>query len=123
MKVLSTKNADWGFWGTVSLRTEPSDLWNEAFRQIKTFGGEGVSKEGVRFFLDSRYGRHFADTVLDGYTAGKEKNAISTAISEWAKKSASRKFVREIHAPLHLVGLPLLLVLLLWYSAQDDING
>lgn len=74
---LDTRNPDWGFFGTVS-RDEPNGrcadaAWDAAFAAIAKETGCGG--QGVRDFLDSRHGRHFADTVLDGWLAAGDMHA------------------------------------------------
>ena len=65
---LPTTNEDWGFFGTAAGFTDADKAWEIAFPEIAkvTMG----SAEGVRDFLDSRHGRHFADDVHNGIHAG-----------------------------------------------------
>lgn len=78
--ILETRNPHWGFFGTISRAGEnPTDAWAIAFAGIldATLGSE----EGVRDFLDSRQGRHFADEVASQRAAGLDlAAAISAAI-------------------------------------------
>ena len=66
----------------------------------------GGSAEGVRDFLDSRHGRHFADDVANGIHSGSDlKAAIDAAITRWMGWTISRATSRDHGIP---VGLPYL---------------
>ena len=68
--ILPSRNEAWGFFGTMeSSGTDTMQAWNAASARIAT--ATGASAEGVRDFLDSRHGRHFADEVVGGAGAGK----------------------------------------------------
>jgi len=58
-KILPTENQDWGFWGT--MREHAAPAWPIAFTAIHN--ATNTDPASVRAFLDSRYGRHFADGV------------------------------------------------------------
>ena len=63
---LPTRNEAWGFFGTMQRAGEsPETAWDIASRLIAeaTEAHDGYGPEGVRDFLDSRDGRHFADMV------------------------------------------------------------
>ena len=63
---LPTRNEAWGFFGTMRSEGEsPETAWDIASRLIAeaTEAEQGYGPEGVRDFLDSRDGRHFADQV------------------------------------------------------------
>ena len=67
--ILPTRNTDWGFWGTIARietipAADPTKAWEIASRRIAET--TNASPEGVREFLDSRHGRHFADDVANG---------------------------------------------------------
>ena len=57
--ILPTENQDWGFWGT--MREHAQQAWPIAFTAIHN--ATSTDPASVRAFLDSRYGRHFADGV------------------------------------------------------------
>ena len=62
--ILPTRNEAWGFFGTMQAAgADPMQAWNAASAMIAA--ATDASPEGVRDFLDSRYGRHFADDVVD----------------------------------------------------------
>lgn len=123
MTVLPTQNPTYGFWGTVALHhpAEISRIWEEAFTQLSALEGSKATPEGVQYFLDSRHGRHFADTVLDGCTEGKTAEAVAAAIKDW-QRPATRRFVRELDAPTDFVGTPALDLLLLWAEIQAEFS-
>lgn len=79
--MLRTHTTGFGFCG--SLREEGArDAWTLALPAI--MAATGCEEDEIRDFLDSRYGRHFADTVRchqeRGYALAQ---AIAAAISEW----------------------------------------
>lgn len=71
--ILPTKNPEWGFWGTcrangylgdgysTEQRERLAKLWVAAFRGLCS--RDGWKPENAREFLDSRWGRHFADDL------------------------------------------------------------
>ena len=62
---LPSRNEAWGFFGTMQTAgADPMQAWNAASAMIAA--ETDASPEGVRDFLDSRYGRHFADDVAGG---------------------------------------------------------
>ena len=78
----------------------------------------GVTAEGVRDFLDSRHGRHFADDVHNGIHAGLDlKAAIDAAITRWMGWTISRTTSREIGIPK---GLPYLTGFVGLYEIMAD---
>lgn len=101
---LPTANEAWGFYGTASGFTDPDAAWAIAFPAILA-ATEGTA-EGVRDFLDSRHGRHFADDVHSGAHAGLDlTSAIEAAITRWMGWTLDRQTAREIAMPK---GLPYL---------------
>ena len=85
--ILPTRNTDWGYFGTIarietSPAAEPTEAWAIAARRIAE--ATEASPEGVRDFLDSRHGRHFADDVANGLCTGAPlAAAIDAAIARW----------------------------------------
>ena len=111
---LPTANQAWGFYGTSSAFADADAAWAIAFPAITkvTVG----SAEGVRDFLDSRHGRHFADEVHNGIHAGLDLTAaIEAAINRWMGWTISRETAREISMPK---GLPYLTGFVLYFSLQ-----
>ena len=63
----ASANDCWGFWGSLNEHAEAA--WTIALPAIAEV--TGATPEGVRAFLDSRHGRHFADDVLNYIYAGQ----------------------------------------------------
>ena len=104
--ILPTRNEAWGFFGTMaSLEHELADAaeaWTLASRAIAA--NTGAAPEGVRDFLDSRYGRHFADEVANALAQGASlEQAIDAAVDRWMGWKISRQTSRETGIP---AGLP-----------------
>jgi hypothetical protein len=107
--ILPTRNPDWGFWGTVARREaataiDAAEAWAIASRGIAE--ATDAAPEGVRDFLDSRHGRHFADEVGNGLLRGQTPEAaIDAAIARWMDWRIDRHTAREAGIPM---GLPYL---------------
>jgi hypothetical protein len=107
--ILPTRNEAWGFHGTtdrmeVGRPVDVATAWTLAFAAV----GEatGVGPEGVRDFLDSRHGRHFADDVANGLIDGTTlEDAIDAAVTRWMGWTIGRRMSRETGIP---AGLPYL---------------
>ena len=104
MTILPTRNETWGFYGTISTAGFEADVcWKAA--SLKIAEATGANPEGVRDFLDSRYGRHFADMVI-GTTlpaTGTMDAAIDAAIRRHQEWRINRRTSREEGIP---AGLP-----------------
>ena len=93
--ILPTRNEAWGFFGTSHNHADADQAWHLAFTAIAEVSG--ASPEGIRDFLDSRIGRHFADDVVGKMTGcgiGLEA-AIGSAIRRWQGWRIDRKTERE----------------------------
>ena len=98
----STHNEGWGFWGTMN--EHASIAWPLAMHAIATTTGEDF--DTVRAFLDSRYGRHFADEVHNGLYDGKAiEDAIDAATQKWMGWTIGRQTSKDYGIPR---GLPYL---------------
>lgn len=76
----ATRNEAWGFWGTMNEHAAPA--WPMAMTAIADATGEDL--DNIRAFLDSRFGRHYADEVHNGLYVGKPlKDAIDDATQKW----------------------------------------
>ena len=101
---LPAANEAWGFYGTSGAFADADAGWAIAFPAVLA-ATEGTA-EGVRNFLDSRHGRHFADDVHSGIHAGLDLTAaIEAAITRWMGWTINRETAREIAMPK---GLPYL---------------
>jgi len=97
-----TQNEAWGFWGTMG--DHASVAWPIAMQQIADITDEPL--ESARAFLDSKQGRHFADSVQDGLASGLAMDAaVAKAIAKWMDWKIGRITARETGIPK---GLPYL---------------
>jgi hypothetical protein len=84
---IETQNEGYGFFGAIGNQgIDGNEAWDLAFTIIKLATNE--SEKGVRDFLDSRLGRHFAEDVFEAYRASSRSklnltNAIVTAGFKW----------------------------------------
>ena len=111
--IFLSRNEDYGFFRTLTVCPErdrrSSEVWNLASRLIAEAIGASSEDEmiGIRDFLDSRMGRHFADDAvrnLTGCNIGLEA-AIASAIRRWQDWRIDRNTEREHGIP---AGLPYL---------------
>lgn len=103
-KVLPSNNEAWGFFGTIRHHADPTEAWPIVSRAIAD--ATGCSEIGIRDFLDSRHGRHFADDVANGLFKGLAlPQAIEAAIDRWMNWTIDRRTSRETGIPR---GLPYL---------------
>jgi hypothetical protein len=102
--MLATRNEAWGFYGTSRHHADPDQAWTLASAAIAEV--TKATPEGVRDFLDSRHGRHFADDVTNGSAEGQSlEDAILAAVDRWMEWRIGRGTSREMGIP---VGLPYL---------------
>jgi hypothetical protein len=103
-RVLPSNNEAWGFFGTIRHHADPAEAWPLAMRAIAE--ATGCSEIGVRDFLGSRHGRHFADDVTNGLFEGRGiADAIDAAVDRWTNWTIDRRTSRETGIPR---GLPYL---------------
>lgn len=111
---LPTANQAWGFFGSSGAFADADAAWEIAF--LAVLAATQGSAEGVRDFLDSRHGRHFADDVHNGVYAGLDLTAAThAAVTRWMGWTIDRKTAREISMPK---GLPYLKGFILYFSLQ-----
>ncbi len=112
-RILPSRNEDYGFFRTLTVCPQrdrrSTEVWGLASRMITEAIHADSEDEmiGIRDFLDSRMGRHFADDVVGnmaGCNIGLEP-AISSAIRRWQGWRIDRKTEREHGIP---AGLPYL---------------
>ncbi len=93
-----TQNREWGFFGTMSHHADHERAWDIALAFIA--GTTGCSLDTTRAFLDSRYGRHFADEVSNHLTACKAlASAINAATATWMGWRISARTAHETGIP------------------------
>lgn len=96
-EIVSSNNPEWGFWGTMAEQAKPA--WPLAMTAISEATGQPL--QVVREFLDSSYGRHFADSVLNH--GGSLLDAIRCATSEWMARKVGWRISLHYGIP---IGLP-----------------
>lgn len=115
-KALPTRNEAWGFYGSTAGFTDADAAWSIAFPAVAA--ATRASADGVRDFLDSRYGRHLADDVNNGIHAGLDlEAAIDAAITRWIGWTISRNTARETGIPK---GLPYLTGFVTHFEIQAE---
>lgn len=83
----TTNNPSWGFWGTLGAQAKAG--WPLAMVSIAN--ATGLGHDAAREFLDSRFGRHFADDAQSHMHAGAElPQAIALATQQWMAWRISR---------------------------------
>jgi hypothetical protein len=91
-----TQNVAWGLFGTLGEHAEAA--WPIAMTAISDATNQPL--ESVRAFLDSRYGRHFADDVHNGLHAGANlKDAINAATQRWMGWTIGRQTSKDYGIP------------------------
>ena len=117
---LPTNNEAWGFWGTIDRSEHAADTaaaWTIASETIAN--ATKCSPDGVRDFLDSRHGRHFADDVVNELFRGLPlREAIDAAIQRWMSWRIRRRMSRETGIPQ---GLPYLTGLVADYTIMSEL--
>jgi hypothetical protein len=111
--ILPSRNPDYGFFGTLTTCPErdrrSTEVWALASRLIADAIRADSDEErvGIRDFLDSRMGRHFADDVVGNMVGCKidSETAIRSAIRRWQDWRISRQTERDEGIP---AGLPYL---------------
>lgn len=85
--MISTNNPSNGFFGTIQLKRGEKgaqQAWQVAFTAIQKAVPKAEPAD-IRNFLDSKYGRHAADQVLDGNSV---QNQIEVRPTRFHKKFA-----------------------------------
>ena len=100
-----SRNEDFGFFGTITITTcalrdrRSAEVWTLASRLIAEVIRADSEDEviGIRDFLDSRMGRHFADDVIGNMTGCNIdlETAITSVIRRWQDWRISRQTERE----------------------------
>lgn len=115
-----TNNKSYGFWGTMRLEGEEmaEQAWPLASKAIAESTGENA--ESVQAFLDSRYGRHFADDVHNGLFQGKNLNeSINAATNRWMGWKLS-KADRRAHGVPKGFDAPYLTTMVILCAFEDE---
>ena len=117
---LPTRNEAWGFFGTMNqMDADAHQAWNAASAMIAA--QTDASPEGVRDFLDSRHGRHFADEVSNALHDGRGlEAAIEHAVARWQGWRIGRQTSRDAGIP---AGLPYLRGFVTHFQILDEIDA
>ena len=108
MTNLTTTNTAWGFWGTIAQNADPAAAWELAMEKVSE--ATGLREAAVRTFLDTRYGRYFADEVIKHLTAGEDVEiAIGAAVEIWMSWITGPRMARATGFP---EGMPYLTALI-----------
>ena len=97
MYTLRTENEGYGFYGIMSLDGCADAAWGIAMREIGK--NTGASSKAVRAFLDSSWGRHFADDVHCFLSDAPLEQAIKAAIVRWNSWKLNLRTRREYGIP------------------------
>ena len=111
--ILPSRNEDYGFFRVMTVcplrERRSAEVWTLASRLIAAAISADNEDEmiGIRDFLDSRMGRHFADDVVGNMTGCNidSETAIQSAIRRWQGWRISKRTEREEGIP---AGLPYL---------------
>lgn len=113
-QIPATQNDAWGFWGTMN--EHASAAWPQACTAISDATGQPL--ESVRVFLNSRFGRHFADDVQNGLYEGKTlAGAINAATQRWMDWTIGRETSKQYGIPR---GLPYLTGFVIHCEIAED---
>ena len=111
-----TQNETWGFYGAMS--EQASNAWPQACTVISNATGQSI--DSVRAFLDSSFGRHFADDVHNALDEGKTlQDAIHAATGRWMGWTIGRQTSKQYGIP---VGLPYLTGFVIYATVMEDID-
>jgi hypothetical protein len=121
--ILPSRNESHGFFGTITLcplrERCTAEVWALAFTQIaEAVRAQGEEDRlGIRDFLDSRMGRHFADDVASALNCGvpSSEAGIAAAIRKWQGWRISRATEHEDGIP---AGLPYLTGWVQYYTVM-----
>ena len=110
----ATQNEDWGFFGTINENAQVA--WPIAMTAISDATCQHF--ESVRLFLDSRYGRHFADDVLNEMLRGQTiQQAIDAATTRWMGRTIGLPTSKQYGIPR---GLPYLTGFVIHCEVTDE---
>ena len=111
-----TRNEGWGFYGT--MKDHAAAAWPLAMLAIRQATEESL--EDVRAFLDSRWGRHFADEVHNGLHRGESlQEAIDGASRRWMEWKVGSRQAAQYGVPK---GMAYLLAMVVHAGIQADLE-
>lgn len=113
LAIPATHNPNYGFWETMRDKAEPA--WPIAMRQIAQ--ATMLPNEAVRAFLDSVFGRHFADEVHHQLTHQPNLDlAIAAVVERQMHQPITPWMYRQYQVP---VGTPSLIGLVVWAEVNQ----
>ncbi len=113
-QIPASQNEAWGFWGTMN--NDAQTAWPIAMTAISDATCQPL--ESVRLFLDSRYGRHFADDVINEMLRGQTiQQAIDAAVTRWMGWTIGRQTSKQYGIPK---GLPYLTGFVIHCEVTDE---
>lgn len=98
MELLKSENSGYGFYNEMDQAGCADAAWAAAMTAIA--GETGAEPVDVRAFLDSVWGRHFADTVRDFLGQHNLTQAVAAAIARWNGWKLSARTRRELDIPM-----------------------
>lgn len=97
MKMITSENEGYGFYGTMSLDGCADAAWAAAMSAVAA--ETGAEPEHARAFLDSTWGRHFADDVHGFLPHMSLEQAVAAAMARWQGWHLGRRTRRELGIP------------------------
>ena len=97
MCTLKTENEAYGYFGTMAMDNCADAAWEIAMTAIAE--DTGANAGAVRGFLDSRWGRHFADSVHCFLGQRPLEKAVEAAVEQWNGWTLSLHDRRELGIP------------------------
>jgi hypothetical protein len=109
--ILPSQNTAHGFYGTMTICPERDCTSDTLWTLASTLIAEAINAHyeaemiGIRDFLDSKMGRHFADELVDAMRSGKvsTKAALDATIDKWMRRGINAQTERSHGIP---EGLP-----------------
>lgn len=97
MEMLKSENEGYGFYGTMSLDGCADNAWAAAMSAVAA--ETGAEPDQVRAFLDSSWGRHFADDVHCFLQHMPLTQAVTAAMARWQGWTLGHRTRRELGIP------------------------
>jgi hypothetical protein len=115
---VTSRNTERGFFGTVRPHANAAKAWAAASAAVAR--ATRCSNEAIRGFLDSRYGREFAESVIVAVTRGEPlHDAIDQAVEHWMDRRTNGHIESELGIPR---GLPCLIAFVRMHEALHEIG-
>jgi len=114
-----TENPTWGFHGTMkSAGADAAEAFDLAAQEIATIAK--VDGFDAASWLDTRDGRHLADTVISRMITLDLPRAIHAAIGEWMSWNISEQSAESAGLPEPAIGLPYLVGLVVNHAIENE---